>query len=77
MIRSRGIDYQLTAMGTLIETDTVSDALAVVQQAADLLHKAGCRRIYSSIKMDIREEKEKRLQGKLSAIQARIGEINT
>jgi uncharacterized protein (TIGR00106 family) len=77
MIRKSGIDYQLTAMGTLIETEKVSQALAIVDQAAALLSQAGCRRIYSTIKMDIREGKEHRLDAKRHSIQARIGEVKT
>ncbi|MCG7963584.1 MAG: thiamine-binding protein, partial [Candidatus Thiodiazotropha taylori] len=46
MIRESGVSYQLTAMGTLIETDTVSQALEIVERATQLLSAAGCNRIY-------------------------------
>lgn len=76
MIAAAGVDYQLTAMGTLIETDTVAGALAIVEQAADLLDAAGCRRIYASMKLDIRNGSSGRLAAKVAAIQTRIGEVS-
>jgi uncharacterized protein (TIGR00106 family) len=77
MIRESGIPYQLTPMGTILETDTVEQALAVVQQATAVLDAAGCNRIYSSLKLDIRKSKSNRLQGKVASIQERIGEVAT
>ena len=77
MIRETGIPYQLTPMGTILETETLEQALAVVQQAGAVLGQAGCNRIYSSLKLDIRKGKSNRLQGKVASIQERIGEVAT
>ena len=77
MIRETGIPYQLTPMGTILETETLEQALAVVQQAGAVLGQAGCNRIYSSLKLDIRKGKSNRLQGKVASIQERIGEVVT
>ena len=77
MIRETGIPYQLTPMGTILETDTLEQALAVIQQAGALLDEAGCNRIYSSLKLDIRKGKSNRLRGKVASIQERIGEVAT
>ncbi|MCU7929252.1 MAG: MTH1187 family thiamine-binding protein [Candidatus Thiodiazotropha sp. (ex Codakia rugifera)] len=76
MIKQSGIDYQLTAMGTLIETSTAADALSIVQKATELLHTAGSQRVYATIKIDSRVGKEHRLQGKIQSVRARIGEVN-
>ncbi|MEW8255506.1 MAG: MTH1187 family thiamine-binding protein [Candidatus Thiodiazotropha taylori] len=77
MIRESGVSYQLTAMGTLIETDTVSQALEIVERATQLLSAAGCNRIYSVIKMDIRSGKTNRMESKPGSIRKHIGEVNT
>lgn len=77
MIRESGIPYQLTPMGTIFETDTLEQALAVVQRAGAVLDDAGCNRIYSSLKLDIRKGKSNRLQGKVASIRERIGEVAT
>lgn len=75
-IRDSGADYQLTAMGTLVETDTLEQALAVVQRAYAVLEAQGCRRVYSALKLDIRPGKEGRLHGKIESVREKIGEVN-
>ena len=76
VIRDSGLSYQLTPMGTIIETDDLLQALGVVQVAYNTLEAAGCNRVYSSLKLDIRQGKDGRLQGKLKSIQEKIGEVN-
>ncbi|MCP3671788.1 MAG: MTH1187 family thiamine-binding protein [Gammaproteobacteria bacterium] len=77
MIHDSGISYQLTPMGTIIETNDMGQALSLVQAAYDILDQAGCNRIYSSLKLDIRKSKNNRLQGKLKSVREKIGEVNT
>ena len=77
MIRDSGVSYQLTPMGTVLETDDLASALELVERAARLLSEAGCERIYSSLKLDIRRGPTGRLQGKLDAVRNRIGEVNS
>ena len=76
MIRDSGVPYKLTAMGTIIETESIEEALSVVQKAYELLSEdAG--RIYSSINIDARSNKKNRLSGKIESIQGKIGDVNT
>ena len=77
MIRESGVDYKLTPMGTVIETETVGDALAIVERAEQVLSEQDCRRIYSSIKLDIRAGKDGRLTGKIQSVEEKIGKVNT
>lgn len=44
MIRDSGTIYQLTPMGTIIETETMPEALAIVQKAYDVL-EPDCDRV--------------------------------
>lgn len=76
-IRDSGAVYQLTPMGTIIETDSLEQALGLVQQAHQVLEQAGCRRVYAALKLDIRQGRENRLQGKIDAIRDRIGDVST
>ncbi len=76
-IRDSGVDYQLTPMGTIIETNSLEQALGLVQQAYQVLELAGCRRIHAALKLDIRQGKEHRLQGKVDVIRSQIGEVCT
>jgi uncharacterized protein (TIGR00106 family) len=77
MIRNSGYDYQLTAMGTIIETNSVSEALELVDKSYKVLETLDCPRVYASIKMDIREGQSGRLSRKVVAIKSRIGSVDT
>ena len=75
MVRESGLDYRLTSMGTIVESDSLGEALALVEKAAAVLDQRGCRRIYSSIKLDIRAGKGGRMGQKITAVEQRIGEV--
>ncbi len=75
MIRESGISYRLTAMGTIIETGDIREALDLVEQAYRLLEAQGCKRIYSSLKFDIRIGKDNRLEQKIRSVREKIGEV--
>jgi uncharacterized protein (TIGR00106 family) len=75
MVRESGLAYRLTPMGTIVETDTVADALALVERAAAMLEALGCRRIYSAIKLDIRSSQDGRMAGKIESVEARVGQV--
>jgi len=77
MIRDSGANYQLTPMGTIIESNDIDEALNIVKQAYEVLDQLGCNRIYSSLKFDIRKGKENRLEGKLNSVREKIGSVNT
>lgn len=77
LLRDSGISYQLTPMGTIIESDELEPALDLVRQCYQVLDAAGCDRVYSSLKLDIRKGRTNRLSGKINAVRARIGEVST
>ncbi len=76
MIRESGVSYKLTAMGTIIETETLLEALQVVQKAYNVLEPDSTR-VYSSLKIDIRKTKSDRLEGKVSSVEEKIGKIKS
>ena len=76
IIRESGVNYQLTAMATLIETQTISEALALVEKCYLKLEELGCNRVYSTLKFDIRKGHENRLKTKIESIEKHIGEVS-
>ncbi len=72
MIDKRGVDYQLTPMGTIIECDDIDEALAIVKDSYDCL-KDDCSRIYSTLTFDIRKSEKGRLKSKIKSIENRLG----
>lgn len=75
VIRESGVTYQLTAMGTIIETETLPDALEIVQLCYDVL-EPDCDRVYSSLKFDIRKGKSECLTQKIKSVESIIGAVN-
>jgi uncharacterized protein (TIGR00106 family) len=74
MIRDSGVSYQLTPMGTILETETLSEALAILDKAAEMLEKDS-ERIYMTAKFDIRQGKSSRMKQKIQSIQRHIGNV--
>ncbi len=77
MIKESGADYQLTPMGTVIETDDMKRALELIGQAYDTLDGLGCNRVYSSLNFDIRKGKANRLSQKIKSVTEKIGDVRT
>lgn len=76
IIRESGINYQLTAMATIIETDTISEALALVEKCYLKLEELGCNRVFSTLKFDIRKGHDNRLKTKIESVERYIGEVS-
>ncbi|MGC9375352.1 MAG: MTH1187 family thiamine-binding protein [Bacteroidales bacterium] len=75
MIKESGVRYKLTAMGTIIETETIDEALAIVSKSYKVLEPYS-NRVYSSVKLDIRKGKSNRLEEKIKSIESKIGKVD-
>jgi len=72
MIDERYAAYKLTPMGTIVEVETLADALKVVEAAYKEL-EPDCNRVYSTIKLDIRKGKSGRLVQKVESVEQKVG----
>lgn len=70
MIDKSGVAYQLTPMGTVIETKTMREALDIIERAYEVLSHN--ERVYSSLKFDIRKESSNRLKSKIESVQKHL-----
>lgn len=75
MIRESGYPYQLSAMGTIIETETLGEAQSLVNKAYALLSD-DCSRVYCTVTFDIRDGSVGRMQQKVASIEEKIGAVN-
>ncbi|NPA28663.1 MAG: MTH1187 family thiamine-binding protein [Epsilonproteobacteria bacterium] len=71
IFNEKGIDYQLTPMGTIFECESVEAATAVINLAYSVL-EPDCNRVYTTIKMDIRKGKNDRMRQKIASIQKHV-----
>lgn len=75
MIKNSGASYKLSAMSTVIETETMTEALEIIQKAHDILTESD--RIYSAVTFDIQNNKPfGRMEGKIKSVESKIGEVN-
>ncbi len=74
-IDKNGVNYKLTPMGTVIETETMREALNIIELAYDQLD---CERIYSCLKFDIRKNSKDRLKNKIKSVEKALNrEVST
>jgi uncharacterized protein (TIGR00106 family) len=74
-IDKSGVAYQLTPMGTVVETDTMKEALSIIELAYEQLED--CERVYSSLKFDIRKNTKNRLKTKIASVEKALNrEVN-
>jgi uncharacterized protein (TIGR00106 family) len=66
-IDKSGVAYQLTPMGTVVETETMREALDIIELAYEQLQE--CERVYSSLKFDIRKNTKNRLKTKIASVE--------
>ena len=74
VVRASGYPYQLTPMATILECETIRDAMEVVVKAYDTLDD--CNRVYSTLKFDIRKNHSNRMKTKIESIEKHIGEVS-
>ncbi|NPA57995.1 MAG: MTH1187 family thiamine-binding protein [Aquificae bacterium] len=72
MIDESGIPYKLTPMGTVFETESMEEALQIINNAYKQLEK-DCNRVYSVVKFDIRKGKSNRLEQKIKSVESKLG----
>jgi uncharacterized protein YqgV (UPF0045/DUF77 family) len=75
MLRESGHPYQLNAMGTVVETQTLAEAQELVARAYSLL-QIDCSRVYCTVSFDIREGEMGRMKQKIASIEDKIGAVN-
>jgi len=76
MFKDSSVQYQLTPMGTVFETETFKESLNIIEKAYQCL-ESDCNRIYSTIKFDIRKNKSNRMKQKIASIEKKIGVVST
>lgn len=71
VINAHPYPHQLTAMGTLVETQQVDEALAIIGECYKALQN-DCHRVYCSANIDIRDGREDCLHGKVRSVEEKL-----
>lgn len=70
-VRESGHQSQLTAMGTLVETETLTQALKVIEEAYAVL-EPDCDRVYLTVNIDIKKGPTGRINSKVESVEEKI-----
>lgn len=73
-IKSSGYKYQFSPMGTVIEADTVTELLKIVDDAYKIMDPVSDR-VYCTMNLDYNKKKSNLIENKRASIEQRIGEI--
>lgn len=71
MIAKSGYAYTLTPMSTIIETESLTEALRLVEYAYACLDES--ERVYACLKFDIRPGRENGLEEKIQSVESTLG----
>lgn len=72
MIDAVYVSYKLTPMGTIVEVETLGEALQIIDAAYKEL-EPDCNRVYSTIKLDIRKGGGGRITQKIESVEKKVG----
>ncbi|MBD0400709.1 MULTISPECIES: MTH1187 family thiamine-binding protein [unclassified Flammeovirga] len=74
-IKESGLTYQFSPMGTVIEAETVTELLKVVDEAYKIMDPISDR-IYCVMNMDYNKNKSNMIKSKTESIEKRIGKVD-
>lgn len=66
----KNLRYQLTPMGTLLESDDIDVILSASAKMLNAVHGLGASRVGFSLKVDSRRDKQTSLESKVSSVRA-------
>lgn len=73
--REKNIKYQLTAMGTIIEADSLDELLDVAKKMHEATFAGGAQRVVTTIKIDERRDKDITIEGKTKSVKGKVSGI--
>ena len=68
----RGIKVQITAMGTIVEADSLSTLFKVAQIMHQQILSHGIKRVLTNITVDDRTDKKVTIKGKIDSLRKRM-----
>jgi uncharacterized protein (TIGR00106 family) len=74
-LESDGIKYELTGMGTLLESNDIEKIFSAITAAHEAVFETGAERVATSIKIDERRDKEKTIHDKISSVTHRLEQV--
>ena len=74
-LENMGAKHLATPMGTIIEAESLDEALRYVRAAHEAVFKAGAKRVVTLIKIDDRRDVERSMEDKLRSLKRSLEEL--
>ena len=71
----KGIRYEATAMGTILEAEKLETLLEAVKVAHEAVFKLGVKRVESTLRIDDRRDKPRTMENKLRSIKGYMAKV--
>ena len=71
-VEKSGLRYQLTPMATVLEADTLREAVEVILKAHEAVFRAGAKRVVTDIKIDDRRDEPRRMEDKVEKVRKQL-----
>ena len=74
-LKELGVKHLATPMGTIIEAESLDEALRYVKAAHEAVFEAGARRVVTLIKVDDRRDVRRSMEDKLRSLRKALEEL--
>ena len=69
---STGIKYELTGMGTLLESNDLEKIFIAIKSAHEAVFSVGAKRVATNIKIDERRDLDRTIEDKISSVKSKL-----
>ncbi len=69
---STGIKYELTGMGTLLESNDLEKIFIAIKSAHEAVFSVGAERVATNIKIDERRDLDRTIEDKISSVKSKL-----
>lgn len=71
----KGLDYEITAMGTVLGAKDLDTIFEAVKQAHEAVIAQGVKRVESTLRIDDRRDKQRTMDDKVKAVKAYLKQV--
>ncbi|MCD6559277.1 thiamine-binding protein [Thermococci archaeon] len=73
-LENKGVKYTLTPMSTIIEVSSIGEGLGIIEEAHELMFRLGAKRVSTTIRIDDRRDKDRKMEDKVKSVLEKMGE---
>ena len=76
VVERSGMKFKLTPMATVLEADSLEEALEMILRAHEAIFQAGAKRVVTDIKIDDRRDEPRRMEDKVKKVMKQLDKKN-